>query len=47
MISRWILVFFAFIGLLALMAGHWRQSHATGVPVTSDRVTIEIHGNPP
>ena len=45
--TKWLLVFFAFIGLLLLVSGQWRSSHATGVPVTSERVTVEIVGNPP
>ncbi|MEM7285808.1 MAG: hypothetical protein AAF480_05605 [Actinomycetota bacterium] len=45
--TRWVVLFFAFIGLMLLVGGHWRSSHATGVPVTSERVTVEIVGNPP
>lgn len=45
--TKWILVFFAVVGLLLVVSGPWRSSHATGVPVTSERVTVEIVGNPP
>ena len=44
---RWVAVFFVCIGLLLLVGGQWRSSQATGVPVTSERVTVEIVGNPP
>ena len=45
--TKWVFVFFAFVGLLLLVGGQWRSSNATGVPVTSERVTVEIVGNPP
>ena len=42
-----VLLFCAFMGLLILVGGPWRSSHATGVPFTAERVTVEIVGNPP
>ena len=44
---RWVLLFCAVMGLLMLVGGPWRSSHATGVHVTAERVTVEIVGNPP